>query len=593
MSLNRKDIKLLEKINNNIFPISSLAEKYNVSERNIRYSVENINFYLKKMKLPEVMIKKGNLEFSITDIELEKFVEALDMSMYVFSQEEREEYILINYLFRDNVKISEMEVDLKVSRTTIKKDIKDLENYLAEFELYFHRDENKMDIAGKEKKLRHLKLLKMLDHIEIKNREITFIKKKYLSEKEEQKVIAEYVKGYDVKKIADVIDEIEEKLEAHFTNEFKNIIAIYFIATFERIKNGHIITQKNNSDFLRKLEEYKKIKEVLEKVIDKNQEYEMLHLTEYFLSGFYNDTFSENILILERFISKVLENLDMEMKTNLLKERELIDKLLKYLLPAIYRIKNNFYLNKSLDFNEINIEIFNKVKEIAEKNQHHLKEPLRDEEIFYVSKYIEEYLEQKKNKKISLKELLKLIQQNARDVDVDLLAEDIKEKFGMFIDDDREEETDYGLIRLLGRNRIYVSHERITFSEALETGLNILLKEKCIKEKSIYNLKDMVEKFGRYLFIDKRILFCYDKEKENCLKPGITLIISKQGIKVDEKEDADILFLLAARNKIEHLKVISELIKLIEKKKLLNEIIGLEKSDDIRNKIKILLKNEK
>lgn len=76
-----------------------------------------------------------------------------------------------------------------------------------------------------------------------------------------------------------------------------------------------------------------------------------------FLSGFYNDTFSENILILERFISKVLENLDMEMKTNLLKERELIDKLLKYLLPAIYRIKNNFYLNKSLDFNEINIEI--------------------------------------------------------------------------------------------------------------------------------------------------------------------------------------------------------------------------------------------
>ena len=79
----------------------------------------------------------------------------------------------------------------------------------------------------------------------------------------------------------------------------------------------------------------------------------------------------------------------------------------------------------------------------------------------------------------------------------------------------------------------------------------------------------MVEKFGRYLFIDKRILFCYDKEKENCLKPGITLIVSKQGIKVDEEEDADILFLLAARNKIENLKVISELIRLIEKKKII------------------------
>ncbi|WP_289103726.1 PTS sugar transporter subunit IIA [uncultured Fusobacterium sp.] len=590
MSLNRRDIKLLEKINNNIFPISSLAEKYSVSERNIRYSIDNINFYLRKMELPEIVIKKGNLEFSINDKELDSFIEALNMNIYVFSQEERKDYILINYLFRENVKISEMEEDLKVSRTTIKKDLKDLEKYLAEFELSFYRDENGMYITGKEKKLRHLKLLKMLDYIEIKNKNIVYIKKKYFNKKEEQKIIAEYIKEYDIKKISDVIDEIEEELNTHFTGEFKNIMGIYLIATFERIKNGHIIIQKNNSDFLRKLEEYRKIKNILKKVIDENQEYEILHLTEYFLSGYYNDTFSENILMLERFISKILENMDIEMGTHLLKDRELVEKFMKYLLPAIYRIKNNFYLNKKLDFSEIDIELFNKVKEIIEKNSHYLKEPLRDEEIFYVSKYIEEYMEQKRNKKISLKELLKLVQQNAKDVDNELLAESIKEKFGIFIDDDREKEIDYGLIKLLGKNRIFVSNERITFGNALEIGLNILLKDKCIKEKSIYNLKDMVEKFGRYLFIDKRILFCYDKEKENCIKPGITLVVSKEGIKVDEEEDADILFLLTARNKIEHLKVISELIRLIEKKNFLNEIIELKKPEDIKDKIKNLLK---
>ena len=68
-----------------------------------------------------------------------------------------------------------MEEDLKVSRTTIKKDLKDLEKYLAEFELSFYRDENGMYITGKEKKLRHLKLLKMLDYIEIKNKNIVYI----------------------------------------------------------------------------------------------------------------------------------------------------------------------------------------------------------------------------------------------------------------------------------------------------------------------------------------------------------------------------------------------------------------------------------
>ena len=94
MSLNRRDIKLLEKINNNIFPISSLAEKYSVSERNIRYSIDNINFYLRKMELPEIVIKKGNLEFSINDKELDSFIEALNMNIYVFSQEERKDYIM-------------------------------------------------------------------------------------------------------------------------------------------------------------------------------------------------------------------------------------------------------------------------------------------------------------------------------------------------------------------------------------------------------------------------------------------------------------------------------------------------------------------
>lgn len=105
----------------------------------------------------------------------------------------------------------------------------------------------------------------MLDYIEIKNKNIVYIKKKYFNKKEEQKIIAEYIKEYDIKKISDVIDEIEEELNAHFTGEFKNIMGIYLIATFERIKNGHIIIQKNNSDFLRKLEEYRKIKNILKK----------------------------------------------------------------------------------------------------------------------------------------------------------------------------------------------------------------------------------------------------------------------------------------------------------------------------------------
>lgn len=591
MAINRRDIKILKEINKNIFPIKVLAEKYEISERNVRYSIDNINFYLKKLGYSEGIVKKGTFEANLTDDELDNFIDSLDMTMYVFSQEERESYILTNYLFKEGTKITELEEKLKVSRTTIKKDLKMVEEYLNEFEQEFFYDENKIYITGKEKKLRHIKLLKMLEYIEIKDGVLSFIKKKYLSDREEQIIINEYVKKYYSPNIPRVVDEIEKNLKAVFTEEFKNIMGIYLIATLERIEKGYIITKKNNSDFLRKLKEYNIIKRGLSKIINSSYEYEMLHLTEYFLSGYYNDTFSENILILERFISRMLEDLGEDMDTDFLKDREITEELLKYLLPAIYRIKNNFYLEKNLNTDEIDPKLLEKVRKVIEKNNYHLKEPLREEEIFFTAKRIEKYLEHKKREKISLKELLQIIGENSKIEDEEKLADTLKEKFGVFITDDREDELDYGLINLLGKNRVYISEKELKFDEALEIGINILLKDGCIKEKSVYNLKNMVEKFGRYLFIDKKILFCYDKGKENCIKPGITMIVAPAGIKVEGEEDGNIFFLMASRNKMEHLKVISELINLIEKNNFLEEILPLKNEKEIKKRISSLLKD--
>lgn len=99
MALNKKDILLLEEINNNPCSIKYFADKYHVSERNIRYSVDNINFYLKKENIKDIEIKLGNLEFHTEKIILDKFIENLNMNTYAFSSEERESYILTEYLF--------------------------------------------------------------------------------------------------------------------------------------------------------------------------------------------------------------------------------------------------------------------------------------------------------------------------------------------------------------------------------------------------------------------------------------------------------------------------------------------------------------
>lgn len=436
MALNRKDICILEKINGKNFPIKYFAEKYSVSERNIRYSVDNINFYLRRKKLKEIEIKKANLEFYLEKEKLENFIENLDMITYIFSQEERESYILVKYLFEDNTTIKEIEDFLKVSRTTIKKDMKNLEEYIKKFELYFTRKDNKIEISGNEKKLRHLKLLKLLEYVEIKEKSVIFYKKKYLNEKLENVIIKKYIKKYYKKEIPQMVFEIEKKFNTVFPDQFKNIIILYLIPTIERIENGYIILRKNNSEFLKSIDEYNSVKEILGKIINKNYEFEHLHLLEYFLSGEYVDCFYENLSIVEKFLKNTLKTLDKSLGYKFSEDKKFYEKLLKYLIPAVYRIKNNFKLHKELKIEKVSFEVLEKVKEGVLENNKYLSEHLRDEEILYITESVEEFIKYENIKKISLKKILDIVKENSEKANLKIISEKIKEEFGQFFDDD-------------------------------------------------------------------------------------------------------------------------------------------------------------
>ena len=213
MSLNRKELDILEELSREEkLTLGYLSEKYEVSERNIRYSIDNLNYYLTKFSFQEIGIKKGELNWRSSRERLEEFIQSIDIDNYIFSKEERENYILIKYLFSENTTITEIEKYLKVSRPTIKKDIISLNEYLKEFELEFVREENGINIKGKEKKLRHLKLLKLLEYLDIKDNKIIFLSKIYLTEKEELEVIKKYVGKIDTTLFYNLLFKIEKAL---------------------------------------------------------------------------------------------------------------------------------------------------------------------------------------------------------------------------------------------------------------------------------------------------------------------------------------------------------------------------------------------
>lgn len=65
MSLSRIDLDILIQINNNAISINSLAKKYKLTDRSIRYCIDNINYYLNKRSISSVYIKNSKIYLNL------------------------------------------------------------------------------------------------------------------------------------------------------------------------------------------------------------------------------------------------------------------------------------------------------------------------------------------------------------------------------------------------------------------------------------------------------------------------------------------------------------------------------------------------
>lgn len=395
MSLSQKDILILKEIiTNKFYHIDELSNIFKTTTRNMRYSINNLNYYLNQFCFSGLDIKNGKILTKLSINDYYNILSFLDFSNYTLSSNERKNYILIKFLFSDDTKLISLANDLKISKTTIKKDIIALNNELKKFELYFSYENNSIQLSGKEKKLRHLKFLKLQEYISFKNKKIIYLKNHTFLNKKENNIISNYVNKINFYQLEFLINRLEIELSANFIEDFKTLMLLYFIPTIERVEKGYFILTKNNENFLRSLKEYVIIKEILKNIISPELDYEILHLTEYFLSGYYSEKHSENIVNIQLFIELFFKNLAKNIDISFTDYSILNKKILKYLLPAIYRIKNNIELLNKSDYSIENMELFSKIKNSIEENNYLLLEPLREEEIYSIYKIIYRELEE-------------------------------------------------------------------------------------------------------------------------------------------------------------------------------------------------------
>lgn len=115
--LNKRCIEIIDYLTKNNFSLSlkDMAEKFEISERSIRYDIENINYYLNRAGLEEIeKSAKGIYNLSENPEKIEKFLTDLTKRFYVFTADERKEYIEMRFLFYPDNKFLDFSEQLDV-----------------------------------------------------------------------------------------------------------------------------------------------------------------------------------------------------------------------------------------------------------------------------------------------------------------------------------------------------------------------------------------------------------------------------------------------------------------------------------------------
>ncbi|MDY2981095.1 MAG: BglG family transcription antiterminator [Fusobacterium sp.] len=422
--LNKRCIEIIEELRKNNYTIfiKEMAEKFGVTERSIRYDIENINYYFSKFNLNEIEKQsKGIYTLEEEDKKIEELLKNMSQRFYVFTSYERKEFIEEKFLFFEENRLIDLAETLDISMSTIKIDLKEVKIFFIEngLNLNFYSKQGIL-LEGNEEKIRMLQLRFLNKYLEINSENILSLKKKetktYLDDiiYEDLKEIFEKI---NLKNIYRFVKRIEKKSDATISDEAFTILRFYIVIMLNRIKNNKIILQREmNKKFLMETKEFEiinKEKEFLEEQSKiKIEENEVLLLTELFLGSHsynFNSSFFENWIELEILVNKLIKDVSDILNINLTQDKALIDGLLNHLKPAYYRIRNNIKFENKIyeDVKLLYEELYEKVKIVSKKYlEKYIGKDIPEEEIAFLTIHFKTAIDRKVNSQRKTKNII-------------------------------------------------------------------------------------------------------------------------------------------------------------------------------------------
>ena len=388
------------KIIENESKLSKVAKLLNLTERSVRYKVDEINEEIGSKKIE---IKKREFFSSITENDMDKLFDNIEESNYIYSQKEREELIILYTLMKkDNFLLKELADKLSTSKSTIRNDLKKLKKILLKYNIKLLQDEKlKYYFDYSEEDYRYFIAIYLYNYVSFdkKYNKIFFADLSYF-----RKIIYKEIKEEYINEIEAVSKRIK-KAELHFMDETLNILVILMVISQKREeKNTNLILE--NIEILKNRKEYGQLKKIFPDFTNLN----LLFFTDYLfkISRDEKDVFIKfkNWLDISVAVIKIVRAFEIENKTNLKNMDVFLDEIFYYIKPLIFRTKRKIKLKNSIlkDVKNLYPSIFHFLKKNFYYLEEVIDEKVSEEEVAYLVPFFHKVLQNnnKMNKKAVL-----------------------------------------------------------------------------------------------------------------------------------------------------------------------------------------------
>ena len=397
--LKKQHFELLKLIENEK-KLSKIAELLNLTERSVRYKIDEINEEIGSKKIE---IKKREFFSSLNKDDMDKLFENIESTNYIYSQKEREELIILYTLMKkDKFLLKEVAEKLGTSKSTIRNDLKNLKKILLEYNIKLLQDDKlKYYFAYSEEDYRYFIAIYLYKYVSFDKKydKIFFDDISYF-----RKVIYKEIKEEYMSEIESVSKRIK-KAELDFMDETLNILIILMVVSHKRErKNSNLNIE--NSEILEKRQEYLQLKNFFSDYTNIN----LLFFTDYLfrISRDEKDVFVKfkNWLDISIAIIKIVRIFEIESKVDLKNIDVFLDEIFYYIKPLIFRTKRKIKLKNSIlkDVKKLYPSIFNFLKKNFYYLEEVISEKVSEEEIAYLVPFFHKALQN--NNKINKKAIL-------------------------------------------------------------------------------------------------------------------------------------------------------------------------------------------